>query len=380
MSETEAELRARIKKRIPRMLDIPTRYANSPDLLFMEGDDHVEAYERLPEAVDAIRAVAPNLDARITSLEEYAAVIPPPPNTHVGEIVSGRYRPILRGVNSTRVWIKQENVACERLMLERCEPLDAFTGGEERDELRSLWRTLLQNHPHDSICGCSIDDVHDIDMKPRFDRVRVDGEALAASLERRVLGEGTAQHVWNDLPWPRSAVVDRDGVPTLVRCVALGAAPATRIDGAAPSAGDDGVIENEHLRVEVATDGSFIVIDKASGARTGTQNLLTDDGDRGDEYTYSYAGPTVGSRGIDGVRRAEIRGDRACVVVEAVLDLPARLRAEPMALRWVGQERRQAPRKARCGRFQRAIEPICDHIGGAAGWHGQNGRAACAGL
>ena len=50
----------------------------------------------------------------------------------------------------------------------------------------SLWRTLLQNHPHDSICGCSIDDVHDVDMAPRFARVRGDGEALSARLAREL--------------------------------------------------------------------------------------------------------------------------------------------------------------------------------------------------
>ena len=27
----------------------------------------------------------------------------------------------------------------------------------------------MENHPHDSICGCSIDQVHD-EMKPRFDQ------------------------------------------------------------------------------------------------------------------------------------------------------------------------------------------------------------------
>src|SRR5205809_919386 len=276
----------------------------------MEGDDHVEAYERLPEAVAAMHKVSPNLDAKIASLEDFLAVVPSPRTSFAGELVGGRYRPILRGVNSTRVWIKQENARCERLLLERCEPLDAITGGDERDELRSLWRTLLQNHPHDSICGCSIDDVHDIDMRPRFDRVSVDGATLAASLERRVLGEGNTTLVWNDLPWARDAVVDLDGTPTRVRCAAFGAVAASRIDGAAVRVDGDGAIENELLRVEVATDGWFVVVDKQSGGRSGTQNLLVDDGDRGDEYTYSYAGPTVGSRGIAGTRSPSARALR----------------------------------------------------------------------
>ncbi|TMC43760.1 MAG: alpha-mannosidase, partial [Chloroflexi bacterium] len=74
----------------------------------------------------------------------------------------------------------------ERLLLEWCEPLDALTGGTARDELRDLWRMLLQNHPHDSICGCSIDAVHDVDMAPRFAYVRDRGTALASRLLERL--------------------------------------------------------------------------------------------------------------------------------------------------------------------------------------------------
>ncbi len=331
LSESEADLTARVRRRLPTMLDTPARYANSSDLLLMEGNDHVDAYPRLPEAVTAMHTVAPNLDVTIASLEDYAAVTPTPPTSLVGEIVAGRYRPILRGVNSTRTWIKQENVACERLLLERCEPLDALTGGRERDALRALWRTLLQNHPHDSICGCSIDAVHDVDMAPRFARVRADGARLAAGLERRLLGEGTNAFVWNDLPWGRDAVVELDGVPTRVSCVALGATAATRTDGAGVSSPEDGVIENEALRVEVATDGTFVVVDRATATRTGRQNLLLDEGDRGDEYTYSYAGPTVGSQGIVGARRVALAGDRATVIVDLVLLLPAELRDDRLA-------------------------------------------------
>ena len=35
------------------------------------------------------------------------------------------------------------------------------------------WRWLIQNHPHDSICGCSIDAVHE-DMFYRFHQTRAD--------------------------------------------------------------------------------------------------------------------------------------------------------------------------------------------------------------
>ncbi len=329
--ETAEELRSRVRARLPRMLDVATSYANGSSLLFMAGDDHVEAYPRLPEAVAAVRAALPRVDARIGSLEEYEAAMAQPRGTVVGEMVRGRYRPILRGVNSTRVWIKQENARCERLLLERCEPLDALAGGIAREEVRSLWRTLLQNHPHDSICGCSIDAVHDVDMAPRFARVRRDGEALAARLERGLAGRGNAPVVWSAVPWERDAVVALDGRPTRVRCAALGTAPARRADGGGVSSPEDGVIENEALRVEVALDGSFAVIDRVSGERSGPHGALLDEGDRGDEYTYSYAGPTLGSRDLTGTRRAAVSGDRATVTVELELRLPAGLREDRLA-------------------------------------------------
>ncbi|HET8567504.1 MAG TPA: phosphatase PAP2 family protein [Candidatus Limnocylindria bacterium] len=325
------DVRRRVRRTLPGIFRRLSRHASGDALLFMVGDDHTEAFERLPEAVSAARAVLPRVDLRIASLEEFVDAVGAPGGVISGEMVNGYYRPILRGVNSTRVWIKQENARCERLLLERCEPLDAATGGTAREELRSLWRTLLENHPHDSICGCSIDDVHDVDMAPRFARVRRDGEALYRRLLASLAGAGGTPLLFDPLPWAREAVVDDDGTPTLVRTAGLGVAPLVRLDGRSPAATDDGVLENEHLRVEVALDGSFVVADRATGVRSGVQNALVDDGDRGDEYTYSYAGPTIRAAGLAGRRTAQVRGDRATVTVELVLRLPAGLRADRFA-------------------------------------------------
>ncbi len=329
--EDPAALRRRVKQKTARILDRLTPYANGDAVLLMVGDDHAEAYARLPEAVREMRQVFRNVDARIASLEEFAAAMPPLQHVVSGEIASGRYRPILRGVNSTRVWIKQENVACERLLLEQCEPLDALTGGTARDELRELWRVLLQNHPHDSICGCSIDAVHDVDMAPRFAYVREGGAALAKRLLAQLAGQGGEPMLWNPLPWPRDAIVPIDGRPTRVRASGLGLSPIVAAESPEVNASGDAAIENVLLRVEVETDGSFVVVDRATGERSGRQNTLISEGDRGDEYTYSYAGPTIGSRGLAGTRTASVVGDRATATVDLVLRLPARLRDDRLA-------------------------------------------------
>ena len=331
--EDPAALRRRVKEKTARILDRLTPYANGDALLLMVGDDHVDAYARLPVAVREMRQAFPNVDARIASLEEFSAVMPPLQYEVTGEIASGRYRPILRGVNSTRVWIKQENVACERLLLEHCEPLDALTGGSARTELRDLWRMLLQNHPHDSICGCSIDAVHDVDMAPRFAYVRERGAALASRLLAELAGRGTMPMLWNPLPSSRDAVVPIDGRPTRVRATGLGLSPvAVAAAGSSGVRADgDSAIENGLLRVEVEADGSFLVVDMATRQRGGRQNRLISEGDRGDEYTYSYAGPTIGSEGLSGRRAMSVTGDRATATVDLVLRLPARLRDDRLA-------------------------------------------------
>ena len=330
--ESPPALARRVRRALPKILDRTTPYAASPALLFMVGDDHTVPYQRLPEAALAIERAAPRIGAQVASLEEFVAALPEPRGIFAGEMVAGKYRPILRGVNATRVWIKQENAACERLLVERCEPLDALAGGVATARLRDLWRTLLENHPHDSICGCSVDAVHDLDMRPRFAAVRAGGAAIVAELEQ-TLRPGTTPVVWNTLPWERDAVALVGGHPTVVRCAALGTAPAVRAatDGVAAPA--PGIIENTVFRVEVAEDGSFVVIDRATGQGGGRQHVFLDEGDRGDLYTHGYAGPSVGSSGLTGRRTTRVDGDRAIVTVELTLMLPAGLRDDRLARR-----------------------------------------------
>lgn len=89
---------------------------------------------------------------------------------------------LIPGCTASRIWIKLENAACESLLCQWAEPFAAFArlalGAEyPTDFLREAWKWLLQNHPHDSICGCSIDQVHE-DMRYRFSQSRQIAERL----------------------------------------------------------------------------------------------------------------------------------------------------------------------------------------------------------
>ncbi|MEI6291907.1 MAG: hypothetical protein WCP19_15910, partial [Chloroflexota bacterium] len=111
----------------------------------------------------------------------------------IGELRACKRMPLLPGVLSTRIWIKQRNTFSENLLTQWVEPFSTFASWlDETDKaagtvskriqqpaelIRQTWKMLMENHPHDSICGCSIDQVHD-EMKTRFDQVDQAGEEL----------------------------------------------------------------------------------------------------------------------------------------------------------------------------------------------------------
>ncbi|MBM4030763.1 MAG: hypothetical protein FJ291_03155 [Planctomycetes bacterium] len=82
---------------------------------------------------------------------------------------------------SSRVRMKQANDACQTLLEHWVEPFLAIANiegaGIPDRFLRIAWEHVLTNHAHDSICGCSIDQVHR-DMMHRYDQARTLSEQL----------------------------------------------------------------------------------------------------------------------------------------------------------------------------------------------------------
>src|SRR5262249_18228590 len=82
---------------------------------------------------------------------------------------------------------KQQDFANVGRLERWAEPLatwaDLLAGRHALTPFTALaWKLALANHPHDSICGCSIDQVHR-DMEHRFDQVeQIVGEVARAGL------------------------------------------------------------------------------------------------------------------------------------------------------------------------------------------------------
>lgn len=160
------------------------------EVLLMNGVDHVEPHPVIPELVRQL-ADAMKQPVRHSTLPRYVAAVRAAVAAGAGdglEVIRGElragedYANLLPGVFSARVYLKQANVRVQTLLERRAEPLAAFAWlrGHRypHHELDYAWKTLLQNHPHDSICGCSIDPVHEENMT-RFARAQQVGEAVA---------------------------------------------------------------------------------------------------------------------------------------------------------------------------------------------------------
>ena len=112
------------------------------------------------------------------------SALPEQLSTVTGELTSqetdGWYT--LANTSSSRVYLKQAFQENSNLLEQVVEPLTIITGGHNhKDQLTYAWKTLLQNAPHDSICGCSIDEVHR-EMETRFAKVNQVGNFVKSNL------------------------------------------------------------------------------------------------------------------------------------------------------------------------------------------------------
>ena len=204
-----ASVPAQFAEQIKQAADYLAPHSPFSDLLVMYGTDHMEppletsgairfANERLTD-YQVVHSTLPDYLASVRAqLGGEATQIP----TVTGELRCSKRVHLLPGVLSTRAWIKQRNDSCERLLEQWAEPFSTFAWLAASDVpaslrspsgiIREAWRLLMECHPHDSICGCSIDQVHD-EMRPRFDQVEQIGEEITRqSLESLAAAVDTA--------------------------------------------------------------------------------------------------------------------------------------------------------------------------------------------
>ncbi|MCY3414918.1 MAG: hypothetical protein INQ03_24930 [Candidatus Heimdallarchaeota archaeon] len=164
-------------------------YSPFPVYLLMNGTDHQQPSPGVQSLLTEIDLKA---DIKISSMEEFVYLLKTEIKAHmyeaptyIGEFRSPARAPMLQDTYSARIWIKQWNQVCEDLLTNYAEPLSTHLYFHELMKypegfMDTAWRWLLKNAPHDSICGCSIDQTHE-EMKTRF--------SWSESISRKVLEE-----------------------------------------------------------------------------------------------------------------------------------------------------------------------------------------------
>jgi alpha-mannosidase len=210
---------------IEQVVQETARTALARDILVMHGCDHQPVNLDIPSAIRRYnRWRGRSMRLKHSNLSEYVAAVRTQLDDRVlpkvdGEMTSEDSDGIhtLAETASSRISLKQANDLCQ-LGLERwAEPLGLLAhlrgGPDPRGFLRYAWRSLMKNHPHDSICGCSSDEVHR-EMETRFEKVRQVTDELA--LRSMAFLAGAAHQgglpgritVFNAEPFKRNAAVD----------------------------------------------------------------------------------------------------------------------------------------------------------------------------
>jgi alpha-mannosidase len=203
------------------------KYASTNQLLFMNGCDHQPLQKTIPQAIETASTLYPDYQFKHSSFDEYTEALkqalPEQLQVIEGELRNQRTDGWSTLVNtaSSRIYLKQMNHHCQTLLEKNAEPLAAMLalagGTYPREYIRFMWKSLMKNHPHDSICGCSVDEVHR-EMVTRFESVAQMGEVFveenAAALVQKVDTSqapegGIPLVVLNTTGWEKNEVVSK---------------------------------------------------------------------------------------------------------------------------------------------------------------------------
>ncbi len=178
-----------LKKRFKKVIEELSKHATTENLLIMNGTDHEMPLLDLPEHFKdwerdlGVELIHSTLQDYVSSVERENPTL----KEVVGELRDPTYEFVLKDVTSTRMYIKLMNFEDQLLYTRYLEPLSTIDPTDEiLNEIDRGWKEILKSHPHDSICGCSVDRVHK-DVETRLSEALESGLGTLGNI---VGGEG----------------------------------------------------------------------------------------------------------------------------------------------------------------------------------------------
>lgn len=246
--------------------------------LLPNGADHHARQAHLDEALAALRQVADDADIRQSTLRAFAAdVVDRAASRPLPEICgelrdSHGYAWTLGGTLATRAAQKRHNATVERLLVRDAEPWATLArrSGHARfgPLVRSAWRTLLHVHPHDTLCGCSTDEVARA-ADARLDSAHAEAAGIREDALAALIGHDPAHarersSAWRPVLVVRNAVARRrGGVAQVEIIVKLGDLPvgpgsAARAEATGRRTHPDLRLSDPNVRIQVLERGERV--------------------------------------------------------------------------------------------------------------------------
>ncbi|MDP4175659.1 MAG: glycoside hydrolase family 38 C-terminal domain-containing protein [Bacteroidota bacterium] len=149
-------------------------------VIWMEGHDSSGPNIKTVNIIKDIRKLMPQVNVIHSTLEEYAKSVLKSVNRSALRVVKGERRSAqydrrsgnLYGyTTSARMYLKQKNFEAEKWLQYYAEPynvISSLLGRDIKDNyIEIAWEKLIENSAHDSIGGCSLDEIHE-DMMNRY--------------------------------------------------------------------------------------------------------------------------------------------------------------------------------------------------------------------
>jgi mannosylglycerate hydrolase len=197
--------------------------------LLLNGADHHAPQRDIAAALDSLRKSAGGNEIIASSLSSFAAALPARAGARRLPEVRGELRDsygytwTLQGTLASRAPQKRRYALSEQELVRDVEPwtaLATFYGkGSRRHLAQAAWRSLLLCQPHDTLCGCSIDQVARA-MDTRLDSVASQAQGLREDALLDLVGHDRDEARRRAAEW-RDVVLVRNRAPRVRSGVAI---------------------------------------------------------------------------------------------------------------------------------------------------------------
>lgn len=295
------------------------------------GGDHLACPENLAVQIEEVNKFLKNFKIKLGNLFEYFEKVENNfKQKYSGEFLDNSKTFLLKGVYSSRIYLKQKNARCQWLLGNIAEPLQKIAHElgytkSFQNECDYAFKLLIKNHAHDGIYGCSADDVHR-EMMTRFEKVEAVAKGVIARVQNSFGNDDGVSFInlspynfsgivrvkteknFSDVPsiattrgFTRQKLLDIDDVPVVEDVVdlyeylfeiqnlpAFSAMPLEKIKSQKKS---NLIITKNELsndKVELKIKGNKISIkDKISGKIYDNFLIFKDEQDTGDSYNFA---------------------------------------------------------------------------------------------